>query len=497
MRGVFGLVAICMLGYILKQFRDTCRHVTDFLHLHLAASPGSSSPLLFPDVNDGLGIQRVNGEWAEASDTSCIAKAALRRVKLSGGAGELFRTLLCSSDSQIDLHCAPLPLTKALLQLMNRCGLADHCAVHARFWYLLEHPPNESGRAALQSFLLHGIEPLAINWDAYRVQWAPLLASERIGTNEVLATTGDFDCSPDSFFGIGVATLDENLACDGPSKANMSQDNMSRQSEGYRRSEFIKELELAVLVRWELWAPPVELRTSDVYLAAVDSCLIEVGRMNRVDAVPEDEAALVELLRLATLDAASEQIGTNEVLATTGDFDCSPDLSPGCGVASLDENLACDGPNKDNMSYDSMSSQFDACENFSKLPNFGKNKNRSRSRSSAWRGSSKNSGRAVKCSLKNSGRAVFCAASAAKHDPALCVVVLIVGTKQAPLISTRVARFELAFLTSKVGITQGLIQEAKIMISGGVGNSDHLYSVGPPWSDGDVDKKTKPNHKDF
>ena len=63
--------------------------------------------------------------------------------------------------------------------------------------------------------------------------------------------------------------------------------------------------------------------------------------------------------------------------------------------------------------------------------------------------------------------------------------------------STRVARFELAFLTSKVGINQGLIQEAMLMISGGVGNSDHLYSVGPPWSDGDVDKKTKPNHKDF
>ena len=144
-----------------------------------------------------------------------------------------------------------------------------------------------------------------------------------------------------------------------------------------------------------------------------------------------------------------------------------------------------------------MSSQFDACESFSMLPNFGKNKNRSRSRSSAWRGSSKNSGRAVKCSLKNSGRAVICAASAAKHDPALCVDVLFVGTKQAPLISTRAARFELAFLTSKVGITQGLIQEAKLMISGGVGNSDHLYSVGPPWSDGDVDKKTKPNHKDF
>ena len=271
-----------------------------------------------------------------------------------------------------------------------------------------------------------------------------------------------------------------------------------------KRCEFIIVLELAMLARWELWAPLLVLRTSDDYLAAVDSCLIEVGLkfFGRVDALPEDEAALVVLLRIATLDAASEQFGTNEVLATTEDFDCSPDFSPGCGVASLDENLACDGPNKDNMSYDSMSSQFDACENFSKLPNFGKNKNRSRSRSSAWRGSSKNSGRAVKCSLKNSGRAVFCAASADKHDPALCVV-LIVGTKQAPLISTRAARFELAFLTSKVGITQGLIQEAMLKISGGsggvvhVGNSDHLYSVGPPRSDGDDVKKTKPNHEDF
>ena len=71
------------------------------------------------------------------------------------------------------------------------------------------------------------------------------------------------------------------------------------------------------------------------------------------------------------------------------------------------------------------------------------------------------------------------------------------------MISTRAARFELAFLTSKVGITQGLIQEAMLKISGGsggvvhVGNSDHLYSVGPPWSDGDDDMKTKPNHVDF
>ena len=537
MKGVFGMVAICMLEYILISLWNM-QPIPNYVYGHY--------PLSISCCDRAAGIGLFAG-------TGCN--------DVSGGPSSTY--LGNFSDSLIDPHGAPLPealiCSGPLVRMSkrHRCGLADLLVVHARPWYLLEHPPSVSGSAA-------------------------------------------------------------------------------------RRCEFIKELELAMLVRWELWAPPLEHRTSDDLLAAVESCLIEAGlkffgrsaigepeplvaartwrlellrelRMNRVDTFPEDEVALVELLRIATLDAASEQIETNDVLATTGDFDCSPDFSPGCdvasldeaalvvlrrivsdclrtseqleilhtaaseqigtnevltttgdfdcppdflpgiGVASLDENLACDGPNKDNMSLDNMSRQSDAsvsrappdlCDfcslpskvwialnkidrndrnesrynkswgqegksssavggmKFSLIPNVGKDKNRSRSRCRL--GSSKNSGRAVKCSLKSSGRAVNCAASAAKHDPALCDDAVIVGTKQAPLNSTRAARFELAMLTSKVGITQGLIQEAMIMISGGsccgvvhVGNSDQLYSVGPPWSVGDNDKKTKPNHEDF
>ena len=180
------------------QYRSTCRSVCDFLHSILLKTPGCSTPIIYVDLNDGMGIRKVGKEWQELEEEEChcIAKESIRREKIPGGAGELFRSLLLAhqlaslsswtdsrptfygnySESLIDHLCGPVALIDVMkssgvlsklstrLQLINKRGLADHLFVHTTFWYLLQHPVEERAVSPQQLFL-HNLSASEIKWD--------------------------------------------------------------------------------------------------------------------------------------------------------------------------------------------------------------------------------------------------------------------------------------------------------------------------------------------
>jgi hypothetical protein len=182
------------------QYRITCRELTCWLSKVLDGTPGCSTPLLYVDLNDGMGIQQIGSEWVPLDDLSCVSPEARNREKKPGGAGELFRELLTThgmaslstwfdqrptfygntgSSSMIDHLCGPEALVHSLrsagplggmsrrLQLIQKRGHADHLLVHAVFYYVLAHPPKASLADSPQASILGD------HLDASKVKWDP------------------------------------------------------------------------------------------------------------------------------------------------------------------------------------------------------------------------------------------------------------------------------------------------------------------------------------
>ena len=74
-------------------YRDTCKALAAWLAEVLSATPGSSTPIIFADVNDGIGVVNECGKWRYL-ESPCISKQAARREHIHGGAGELLRAIL-------------------------------------------------------------------------------------------------------------------------------------------------------------------------------------------------------------------------------------------------------------------------------------------------------------------------------------------------------------------------------------------------------------------
>ena len=81
----------------LPLYRETCRLVTDWISQALLRTPGSSTPVLFADVNDGIGKKGVGTSLVDLG-SSCVSSSAARRERIPGGAGELLRALLEAHD---------------------------------------------------------------------------------------------------------------------------------------------------------------------------------------------------------------------------------------------------------------------------------------------------------------------------------------------------------------------------------------------------------------
>ena len=139
---------------------------------HAAGCPWYEYPLIFIDLNDGIGIQRISGSWIEC-DTCCMSVASKRRERIPGGAGELVRAICetfslgsisswddsrniffgnaLNSDSLIDHLFVPLNLIPGKrsagplmhmgkIQVIVRNEPADHVPVHAVIFTSLSTP---------------------------------------------------------------------------------------------------------------------------------------------------------------------------------------------------------------------------------------------------------------------------------------------------------------------------------------------------------------------
>ena len=157
------------------QYFARVSHVTKFVSEVLCRAPSSTTPIIFCDLSDGMGIAKGEfGGWEQVG-TSCITEEASRKENLVGGAGEQLRRLpeihgmvatSASLDprdtwwgvdrsSLIDHVCIPAallevargggPLARAgrRLQVIKTARPADHLPVHAIFEYIFEHPTEE------------------------------------------------------------------------------------------------------------------------------------------------------------------------------------------------------------------------------------------------------------------------------------------------------------------------------------------------------------------
>jgi hypothetical protein len=146
-----------------------------------------------------MGIQQISGEWVALDELGCVSEAARRKEKIAGGAGELFRAMLCShglaslsswadqrptfygntgGESLLDHVCAPEALVSEIrtagvlggmskrLQLIRKRGYADHLLVHVVFWYVLAHPVDAIKQdSPQQSILGDSLEAKEVKWD--------------------------------------------------------------------------------------------------------------------------------------------------------------------------------------------------------------------------------------------------------------------------------------------------------------------------------------------
>ena len=237
----------------LPAYRKTCRLIVDWYLEVLNCTPGTSTPLTYADVNDGLGLRKVRQSWEKCEQVTCIVDEAFNRERIAGGAGELMREALeehglfslstaldqrhtffgNDSSSLIDHIFGPSALQASLLsagplydlskrlQLIRRRGLADHVIIHSNFLYVLSHGRPQDGVCSPQQALL-------VDVDIGDVQWDPDLLLRGL-------------------------------------------------REGHMREEFIRDLEAAIKAKEDQLAPLLLHKTADAYMQALDSIVISVG----------------------------------------------------------------------------------------------------------------------------------------------------------------------------------------------------------------------------
>ena len=182
------------------HYRATCKVIATWLNQRLCETPGSCTPIVYADVNDGMGLSWANGSWVHV-DTDAVSHLAARQERLAGGAGELFRQVLelhglssvsswwdarptfygNNSQSLLDHLCWPQALLEVTisagplarlsrrLQLIKRRGKADHLLVHATCHYILEHSTYRELDESPQNFLLHNVDTSEVAWDMDKI----------------------------------------------------------------------------------------------------------------------------------------------------------------------------------------------------------------------------------------------------------------------------------------------------------------------------------------
>ena len=78
-------------------YRKCCNEIVNWVYNVLKSTPSTSTPILYCDVNDGIGkvASIISGRGCQISlETNAIAEGAKRLERLDGGAGELLRPLL-------------------------------------------------------------------------------------------------------------------------------------------------------------------------------------------------------------------------------------------------------------------------------------------------------------------------------------------------------------------------------------------------------------------
>ena len=71
----------------LGKYRETCRLVAQFICKSLDELPSSCTPVIYADVNDGIGLRKM-GSTTITEETTCISTEAARLEHWDGGAGE-------------------------------------------------------------------------------------------------------------------------------------------------------------------------------------------------------------------------------------------------------------------------------------------------------------------------------------------------------------------------------------------------------------------------
>ena len=111
------------------EYRAACREITDWNEKIFDETPGSSSPNLDVEANEGIGLQCVNGVWSAVDEATCVSEDAI-----TGDAGELPRELphahelaaISCCEDQRPISFGNLNSMGKRLQPIRKRGLADH-----------------------------------------------------------------------------------------------------------------------------------------------------------------------------------------------------------------------------------------------------------------------------------------------------------------------------------------------------------------------------------
>ena len=80
----------------LKGYQSAVKKIVNWMDEVLSKIPAGCTPLIYTDLNDGVGLQSAGpqGAWTFDYETKCISKEAARKEMWPDGAGESFRKLL-------------------------------------------------------------------------------------------------------------------------------------------------------------------------------------------------------------------------------------------------------------------------------------------------------------------------------------------------------------------------------------------------------------------
>ena len=78
-------------------YTDACQQIAKWVAKVLDSTPACCTPVLYADLNDGMGIALRGEHWQDV-DTAVISQAAKRRERIPGGAGSSLRPVLEQHD---------------------------------------------------------------------------------------------------------------------------------------------------------------------------------------------------------------------------------------------------------------------------------------------------------------------------------------------------------------------------------------------------------------